>query len=116
MAQKRGHRSSAGCPGLPYDVVLGTSGDNAVLILDDANTMHRFAEAVRQATVIHNRSKTVDLAKRWFRMGAATGIVEVDTSKRRIVGITTARAVRLEAAAEKGAASCRFSYIRCPSG
>jgi class 3 adenylate cyclase len=84
------------------DVVLGTAGDNAVLILDDANTMHRFAEAVHHATVIHNRSKTVDLAKRWFRMGAATGIVEVDPSKRRIVGITTARAVRLEAASGKG--------------
>jgi class 3 adenylate cyclase len=84
------------------DVVLGTAGDNAVLILDDANTMHRFAKAVHQATVIHNRSKTVDLAKRWFRMGAATGIVEFDPSKRRIVGITTARAVRLEAASGKG--------------
>ncbi len=84
------------------DVVLGTAGDNAVLIFDDANTMHRFAEAVHQATVIHNRSRTVELAKRWFRMGAATGIVEFDPSKRRIVGITTARAVRLEAASGKG--------------
>jgi class 3 adenylate cyclase len=84
------------------DVVLGTAGDNAVLIFDDASTMHRFAEAVHQATLIHNRSKTVELAKRWFRMGAATGIVEFDLSKRRIVGITTARAVRLEAASEKG--------------
>jgi hypothetical protein len=35
-------------------------------------------------------------------MGAATGIVEFDPSKRRIVGITTARAVRLEAASGKG--------------
>ena len=84
------------------DVVLGTAGDNAVLIFDDANTMHRFAEAVHQATIIHNRSKTVDLAKRWFRMGAATGIVEFDPLKRRIVGITTVRAVRLEAASGKG--------------
>ena len=84
------------------DVVLGTAGDNAVLIFDDATTMHRFSEAVHRATLIHNRSKTVELAKRWFRMGAATGIVEYDPSKRRIVGITTARAVRLEAASGKG--------------
>src|SRR5438094_3333466 len=84
------------------DVVLGAAGDNAVLIFDNATTMHRFAEAVHQATLIHNRSKTVELAKRWFRMGAATGIVEFDSSKRRIVGITTARAVRLEAASGKG--------------
>ena len=84
------------------DVVLGTAGDNAVLIFDDATTMHRFSEAVHLATLIHNRSKTVELAKRWFRMGAATGIVEYDPSKRRIVGITTARAVRLEAASGKG--------------
>jgi class 3 adenylate cyclase len=84
------------------DVVLGTAGDNAVLIFDDVNTMHRFAEAVHQATLIHNQSKTVELAKRWFRMGAATGIVEFDPVKRRIVGIATARAVRLEAASAKG--------------
>jgi class 3 adenylate cyclase len=84
------------------DIVLGAAGDNAVLIFDDANTMHRFAEAVHQTTLSHNRSRTVELAKRWFRMGAATGIVEFDLSKRRIVGITTARAVRLEAASEKG--------------
>jgi class 3 adenylate cyclase len=83
-------------------VVLGTAGDNAVLIFDDANTMHQFAEAVHQATVIHNQSKTVELAKRWFRMGAATGIVEFDPTKRRIVGIATARAVRLEGASGKG--------------
>jgi len=98
------------------DVVLGTAGDNAVLIFDDANTMHRFAEVVHQATVIHNLSKTVELAKRWFRMGAATGIVEFDPSKRRIVGITTARAVRLEAASGKGQLVVDLATFRCASG
>lgn len=84
------------------DVVLGTAGDNAILIFDDAVLMHNFAKAVQEATEKHNRKRSVESAKRWFRMGAATGTVLVIPSERRIVGTTVARAVRLEAAAEKG--------------
>ncbi len=84
------------------DVVLGTAGDNAILIFDQAATMHCFAKAVHQAVVRHNADKTIDSAKRWFRMGAATGTVLVLQSERRIVGATVARAVRLEAAAQHG--------------
>ncbi|MDR3457081.1 MAG: hypothetical protein P4N60_06515 [Verrucomicrobiae bacterium] len=84
------------------DVVFGTAGDNALLIFDDAATMHHFAKTVQELVVSHNRQKSVDSAKRWFRMGAATGLVLVIPEERRIVGTTVARAVRLEAAAEKG--------------
>ena len=84
------------------DVVLGTAGDNALLVFDDARVMHRFAQAVQQAVAAHNRDKTVDSAKRSFRMGAATGAVLLLQEERRIVGTTVARAVRLEAAAKTG--------------
>ena len=84
------------------DVVFATAGDNALLIFDDPGIMHQFAKIVQEATVKHNRKKSVESAKRWFRMGAATGAVLVIAEERRIVGTTVARAVRLEAAAEKG--------------
>jgi TolB-like protein/class 3 adenylate cyclase/cytochrome c-type biogenesis protein CcmH/NrfG len=84
------------------DVVFATAGDNALLIFDDPSVMHHFAKSVQEATVRHNRKKSVESAKRWFRMGAATGSVLVIADERRIVGTTVARAVRLEAAAEKG--------------
>ncbi len=83
-------------------LVFATAGDNALLIFDDPAVMHRFAKIVQEATVKHNHKKSVESAKRWFRMGAATGAVLVITEERRIVGTTVARAVRLEAAAEKG--------------
>jgi class 3 adenylate cyclase len=84
------------------DVVFGTAGDNAVLVFDDPSVMHRFAEALQQAVAAHNRARTVDSAKRRFRMGAATGPVLLLQAEKRIVGTTVARAVRLEAAAEHG--------------
>jgi class 3 adenylate cyclase len=84
------------------EVVLGTAGDNALLVFEDAAVMHRFAEAMQRAVASHNREKTVDFAKRCFRMGAATGPVLLLQAERRIVGTTVARAVRLEAAAKIG--------------
>ena len=52
--------------------------------------------------MIHNRSKTVELAKRWFRMGAATGIVEYDPSKRRNSRYNDSASCSSEAASGKG--------------
>jgi class 3 adenylate cyclase len=84
------------------DVVLGTSGDNAILIFDDAETMHRFADAVQSETLVYNNQKSIEAARRWFRMGAATGMVLILPSEKQIVGTTISRSVRLEAAASKG--------------
>ena len=84
------------------EVVFATAGDNALLIFDSAAVMHEFARIVQDATFQHNRRKSVESAKRWFRMGAATGAVLIMPEERRIVGTTVARAVRLEAAADKG--------------
>jgi class 3 adenylate cyclase len=83
-------------------VVLGTAGDNAILIFESAAQMHQFAASVQQACFDYNLDKTTPLARRWFRMGAATGEIEFDEEKRRIIGTTIARAVRLEAASERG--------------
>lgn len=84
------------------ETVLGTAGDNAILLFDDAAAMHHFAAAVQKSTLSYNETKTTALAERWFRMGAATGIVLMIPGERRIVGSTIARAVRLESSARKG--------------
>lgn len=83
------------------EMVLGTAGDNAILLFDEVAMMHAFAQTVQQETFVYNQAKSVN-AERWFRMGAATGTVLVIPAERRIIGTTIARAVRLEAAAEQG--------------
>jgi class 3 adenylate cyclase len=82
------------------DVVNGTAGDSALLFLPTPAIAHLFAEAVHQATVPHNRTRTLASAERWFRIGVATG--EIVTEGSEAAGITIANAVRLEAAAALG--------------
>lgn len=84
------------------DVVFGTAGDNALVVFDEPELMHKFANAVNSLTFEHNQLITVEEAKRWFRMGAATGEILINHSDRRIVGTVVKRAVRLESAASKG--------------
>jgi len=84
------------------DVVLSTSGDNAIILFDEVEPMHRFAAAVSAVTSEHNRTKSLPSAHRWFRMGCATGEVLVKKSMSRIAGTATARAVRLVSASEMG--------------
>jgi hypothetical protein len=40
--------------------VIGTAGDNAILIFDDPETMHRFAHAVQNETEKYNSSKQIE--------------------------------------------------------
>jgi hypothetical protein len=70
--------------------VLGTSGDNAVLIFDDAETMHRFAQAVQNETLVYNNQNSIEAAKRWFQMGAGTGMALSLPSQKQIVGTMAA--------------------------
>ena len=84
------------------DVVFGTAGDSAILVFDKAALMHHFAERVSVATREHNEKKSIASAKRWFRMGCATGSVLLNRSKKKIIGDTVARAVRLERASYEG--------------
>src|SRR5580700_6513269 len=51
-----------------HDVVMATAGDNAILMFNDAATMHKFAQTVQENTLNYNNTRSIDLAKRWFRM------------------------------------------------
>jgi len=90
---------------LRQKTVMATPGDGALLVFDSAEDAHRFAEAVHQATQSHNAEKTLSSARRWFRMGAATGDIAMESRNgggHEIAGVTIANAVRLEAAARIG--------------
>jgi hypothetical protein len=85
-------------------VVMATTGDGAILVFDRPEDAHRFARAAHEATQEHNATRTAASAKRWFRMGAATGDVDMRevAGHREIAGITIANAVRFESAARVG--------------
>jgi class 3 adenylate cyclase len=84
------------------DTVVGTAGDNALLQFESAPPMHQFAAQMQRVVARHNARVSEQHAERWFRMGAATGPIIHIPEQRRIVGSTIARAVRLEAAAQRG--------------
>ncbi|MGZ5436871.1 MAG: hypothetical protein ACXW3F_12510 [Pyrinomonadaceae bacterium] len=84
--------------------VMQTTGDGAIVVFDSGSEAHKFAQAVNDATRAHNRSRQQHLAKRVFRMGAASGdiVMQETGSGYEIAGMTIARAVRLEAKAQPG--------------
>ena len=54
--------------------VMATTGDGAIFsTFDSADDAHRFAVEVHNATQKHNAQKKQASAKRWFRVGIATG-------------------------------------------
>lgn len=87
--------------GLSRDEInLRSTGDGAIVVVKDALSAHRFAEAVHKACDIYNSSRMTESAKRWFRIGATTGDIAVRGQD--IAGTLIARAVRLESAGEAG--------------
>lgn len=85
--------------------VMATTGDGAIVVFDTAVEAHRFAQAVHEATSEHNRTRQQPLAKRVFRIGAASGEIVIQAKPGGgfdIAGTTIARAVRLEAKAQPG--------------
>lgn len=86
------------------DTVMATTGDGAIVVFDAPTTGHRFAEMVHEACRAHNHGKSVPAARRWFRIGIATGDLVLETlgATRKMAGSVIARAVRLEAAANIG--------------
>lgn len=84
--------------------VMQTTGDGAIVVFDSGSEAHKFAQAVNDATRAHNRSRQQHLAKRVFRMGAASGdiVMQEIGSGYEIAGMTIARAARLEAKAQPG--------------
>jgi class 3 adenylate cyclase len=85
-------------------VVMATTGDGAILAFTDSADAHRFALAVHRAAETHNTSRSAASAKRWFRIGAATGDLyqRPRNGKQEIAGMVIVRAVRLESAAQPG--------------
>lgn len=90
--------------GVPRNAaVRATTGDGAILVFDHPDTAHSFAEAVHNMCRLHNESKTVAAARRWFRIGIATGDLATDPVDPSIIGGTVImHAVRLEASASIG--------------
>lgn len=84
--------------------VYETTGDGAILVFEEASTAHRFAIALHEGCRNHNERKSVSRARRWFRIGMATGeVASAQKGKKKTYGGTViARAVRLEAAAGAG--------------
>ncbi|MBI4660729.1 MAG: hypothetical protein HY735_17975 [Verrucomicrobia bacterium] len=87
------------------DCVMETTGDGAILFFEHPTDIHVFSEAVHAATHEHNRTRSDPMAKRVFRIGAATGEVVMEPKPGggfNIAGTTIAHAVRLEAKATPG--------------
>lgn len=85
--------------------VMQTTGDGAILVFDSAAAALAFAVAVHGATAAHNATRSLPLAKRVFRIGAATGDIVMNPTLDggfEIAGATIARSVRLEAKASPG--------------
>jgi class 3 adenylate cyclase len=85
--------------------VVHTTGDGAILVFNLASDACKFAVAVQRATAMHNQTRAVPLAKRLFRMGAATGDIVMAPKIGggfEVAGTAIARARRLEEKAPPG--------------
>jgi class 3 adenylate cyclase len=84
--------------------VLATTGDGAILLFDSPSIAHCVAVAVHKASATHNQSKTIAAARRWFRIGIATGELafSAENATNQCAGTAIARAVRMEAAGNIG--------------
>jgi len=85
------------------------TGDGAIAIFEGATEASRFAEQLLKIAEDYNRGKQIPLAQRHFRVGIATGVVEVVEKQPEngqwdmdMAGLTIANAVRLEAACRTG--------------
>jgi len=81
-------------------VIVQSTGDGAIVVLDEAEQSHVFAEAINTACRERNAAKSVPSARRWFRIAAASGEVEIRGLD--LAGTVIANAVRLESAGEAG--------------
>jgi class 3 adenylate cyclase len=86
------------------DALLTTTGDGAILGFDSPSKAYEFAIALHEAARNWNDVKSKGIAQRLFRIGIATGPIEVreQNGVRDFAGFVIARAVRLEANAEPG--------------
>ena len=84
---------------------VARTGDGAILFFNEIDDAHFFARSLHLRSKQHNEFRTEASAKRWFRIGIATGPVSRSSCHGRndeYAGITIANAVRLEASAKVG--------------
>ncbi len=84
------------------DVVKSTNGDGAVLLFNLPEEAHMFSGAVHENSVTHNSYVSSESAKRRFRIGVATGLLDEDVTNGSIAGGVISRALRLEEKANPG--------------
>ncbi|MDB9374604.1 hypothetical protein [Nodularia sphaerocarpa] len=85
------------------DSVILQKGDNAQIAFSDPIDAYKFAQAVYQKVQDHNKKPNIiPSAKRYFRIGAATGEVTNSDNIQNITGDVISRACRLEAQAKPG--------------
>lgn len=80
------------------------TGDGAILYFDYPLDAFTCAIAIHEATITHNSSRSEKTARRYFRIGIATGQVNITISSEppEAAGTTIAHAKRLETAAQPG--------------
>lgn len=85
-------------------ILVKNTGDGALVVVERSIQAHNIADAVQQAVHRHNKTRRGPDAKRWFRIGAATGEVSLSRIKAegKMAGSVVARAVRLETACNEG--------------
>jgi tetratricopeptide (TPR) repeat protein/class 3 adenylate cyclase len=85
--------------------VVSKPGDGIILLFERPDDAHCFGYHVHHFAAEHNAERKIANAKRWFRVGIASGdvvITDPSHSPSEYAGITIANAVRLESAAEAG--------------
>jgi Tfp pilus assembly protein PilF/class 3 adenylate cyclase len=85
--------------------VVSKPGDGIILLFEQPDDAHWFAWNVHLLAKEHNDQRNESTAERWFRAGIATGDVIATPSGSGLneyAGMTIAKAVRLEAAADQG--------------
>lgn len=90
--------------GTRSQVVLTTTGDGAILGFDSPALACQFAMSLHEQTRQWNSRKSDPLGRRYFRVGIATGPLEIRerNGTREIAGLVISRAVRLEAKTAPG--------------
>lgn len=91
-----------GAGGSAADNKVMTTGDGALLAFAAADMALDFAARLHEGAATHNRGVTEAQAKRTFRVGAATGPLDIDAQTGALAGMTISRAARLEAKADLG--------------
>jgi serine/threonine-protein kinase len=92
-------------PGTETYRLIAKTGDGAIVLFQHAEDAHRFGFQVHLSAREHTGRRSESTAERWFRVGIATGEVNVTSAPNlpcEYAGIAIANAVRLEASAKAG--------------